>query len=57
VLESGPAGYSDLAVLPDGKILCLYEKGEKQAKGFKTAFLTLAMFNLEWLTAGKDSMK
>jgi sialidase-1 len=26
-LEPGPSGYSDLAVLPDGTILCLYEAG------------------------------
>ena len=57
VLEAGPAGYSDLAVLPNGRILCLYEKGAEDVKGFKTAFLTLATFNLEWLTAGNDSMK
>jgi sialidase-1 len=57
VLESGSAGYSDLAVLPDGQIFCLYEKGEDQGKGFKTAFLTLAKFNLEWVTAGNDSLK
>jgi sialidase-1 len=55
VLEAGPAGYSDLAVLPDGRILCLYEKGAEHATGFRTAFLTLATFNLEWLTTGIDS--
>jgi sialidase-1 len=55
VLEAGSAGYSDLAVLPDGRILCLYEKGAEHVKGFKTAFLTLATFNLEWLTTGIDS--
>jgi len=26
-LDPGPSGYSDLAVLPDGTILCLYEAG------------------------------
>ena len=26
-LDPGPTGYSDLAVLPDGTILCLYEAG------------------------------
>ena len=29
VVEPGPSAYSDLAVLPDGSILCLYEGGEK----------------------------
>jgi sialidase-1 len=48
VLEPGSSGYSDLAVLQDGTILCLYET--------KTAMF-LARFNLEWLTGGKDSLK
>ena len=30
-LWTGPAAYSCLAVLPDGQILCLYERGEKHA--------------------------
>lgn len=46
-LEPGPSGYSDLAVLPDGTILCLYEQPH--------ARLTLARFSLEWLTDGADS--
>ena len=29
VLEAGPSAYSDLAVLPDGRIACLYETWEK----------------------------
>ena len=29
VLEPGPSAYSDLASLPDGTILCFYERGEK----------------------------
>ena len=31
VLHEGPSAYSDLAVLPDGTVLCLYERGEKNA--------------------------
>ena len=31
VLHEGHAAYSSLAVLPDGDILCLYEKGRKNA--------------------------
>ena len=27
VLEEGPSGYSDLGVLPDGSMLCIYECG------------------------------
>ncbi len=40
VLEPGPSAYSDLAVLPDGTILCLFEG--------KTD-IQVARFNLEWL--------
>lgn len=42
VLDSGKAAYSDLAVLPDGTVLCLYEAGES---------IACARFNLEWLIA------
>jgi len=49
-LEPGYSGYSDLAVLSDGTILCLYERGTN-----RPAYLTLARFNLEWLTDGKDT--
>ncbi|MCU1234946.1 MAG: exo-alpha-sialidase [Candidatus Solibacter sp.] len=51
-LEPGPSAYSDLAVLPDGTILCFYEAGTKTP--YDT--LTLARFNLEWLTNGQDSL-
>ena len=57
-LETGYSAYSDLAVLADGTILCLYERGRNSdsvtAKPTSYAFLTLAKFNLEWLTLGKD---
>lgn len=41
VLDAGPSAYSDLAVLVDGTILCLYE-GKSD--------IVVARFNLEWLT-------
>lgn len=41
-LEPGPSAYSDLAVLPDGTVLCLYE-GDKK--------IVAARFNLDWLEA------
>lgn len=41
-LEAGPSAYSDLAILPDGKVLCLYE-------GQRT--IDAAVFNLEWITS------
>jgi len=50
VLEPASSSYSDLSVLPDGTILCLYERGATRPE-----YLTLARFNLEWLTDGKDS--
>lgn len=53
-LEPGLSGYSDLATGADGTIYCLFERGGKQGDHFKTVALTLARFNLEWLTDGKD---
>jgi len=58
VLDAGFSAYSDLAVLPDGTLLCLYESGKpnptdpKKTKAYGA--LTLVRFNLEWLTDGKD---
>jgi sialidase-1 len=53
-LEPGPSGYSDLAVGPDGTIYCFYERGVGPQGG--TGSLTVARFNLEWLTDGADSL-
>jgi sialidase-1 len=39
-LDAGPSAYSDLAVLPDGTVLCLYESGDS---------ITCARFGLSWL--------
>ena len=50
VLWAGPAAYSSLAVLDDGTILCLYERGLKGAY----ENITLARVTLEWLADGKD---
>ncbi|MFK8114443.1 MAG: exo-alpha-sialidase [Rubripirellula sp.] len=41
-LESGPSAYSDLAVLPDGNVLCLFE-------GDKT--IACARFAIDWITS------
>ncbi|MDH4475660.1 MAG: sialidase family protein [Verrucomicrobiaceae bacterium] len=41
VLDPGKAAYSDLAVLPDGTVLCLYEADTS---------IVCARFNLEWIT-------
>ena len=54
-LEPGFSGYSDLAVTRDGTILCFYERGSTDGENvYKTGSLTVARFNLEWLTDGKD---
>jgi sialidase-1 len=45
VLNAGPSGYSSLAVLPDGSIGCLYERGEKTYRDK----ITLARFTRAWL--------
>jgi sialidase-1 len=42
VLDPGKAAYSDLAVLPDGTVLCFYERADS---------IDCARFNLEWVTA------
>jgi sialidase-1 len=41
VLDPGKAAYSDLAVMPDGTVLCLYEADTS---------IDCARFNLEWMT-------
>ena len=55
VLEPGRSAYSDLAVLTDGTILCLYERGFMEDHKFNTRYMTIARFNLEWLTKGTTS--
>jgi sialidase-1 len=45
VLHAGPAAYSALAVLPGGRIGCLYERGAKSAY----ERVTFARFGLDWL--------
>ncbi len=52
-IEPGPSMYSDIAVTPAGTILCFYGRGTKP--GFAGAGLTLARFNLEWLTSGAEA--
>ena len=57
VIEPGATGYSDLAVMPDGSVLCLYEVVVPGADGKPRHDEMLARFNLEWLTEGKDTLK
>jgi len=43
-VEKGPSAYSDLAVLPDGTILCLCESANT---------IRMVRFNLEWIGEGR----
>jgi sialidase-1 len=47
VLESGNAGYSDLAVGRDGKIYCIYETNESEGWKYK---IVLKSFTINWIT-------
>jgi len=55
-LEPGPSAYSDLAVGRDGTIFCLLRAAGADGKS-PYGRLTLARFNLEWLTDGRDHLK
>jgi sialidase-1 len=62
LLQPGPSAYSDLAVLPDGTILCFYESGTPEAalkhrRPWAYSHITLARFNLAWLTSGNEPPK
>jgi len=50
VLNHGPSAYSCLAVLPDGQLGCLYERGEKNA----SETITFARCGLDWLVPTRD---
>ena len=52
-IEKGFSGYSDLSVLPEGTLLCFYERGAARNNHYATEALTLARFNREWLAAGR----
>jgi sialidase-1 len=54
-LEPGPAQYSDLAVLSDGTICCLYER-RVMLQGKSVPVVTFARLNLAWITDGKDHL-
>jgi sialidase-1 len=48
-LEPGSSAYSDLAIGPDGTLYCFYERTVTR-DGKRLPLLTLARFNLDWLT-------
>lgn len=52
LLEEGFSGYSDLAALADGTILCFYERGSTDGESiYRSGRLTVARFNEEWVRA------
>lgn len=55
VLDPRPAGYSCLAVLPDGDLACLYEAGPERYADRPGCALVFKRFSLSWLTDGRDS--
>jgi sialidase-1 len=57
VIDAGWSGYADINVGPDGSIYCLYERGGLGDDHFRTAYLTLVKFDLEWLTDGKSKLE
>jgi len=52
VLHDGPSAYSDLCIGPDMTVCCFYERGNEGCY----EKMTLARFNLEWLTDGRDRL-
>jgi hypothetical protein len=53
-IERGRCGYADIAVSSDGTILCLYERGHNTDNLLSSRLLSVARFNLERFTDGKD---
>jgi sialidase-1 len=51
ILNEGLAGYSDMAVTNDGKILCVFENGEKDY----CEKITIVQVDREWILADKDA--
>lgn len=55
-LEPGFSGYSDLAALPDGTILCFYERGSTDGQShYRTDRLTVARLSEQWIRNGRES--
>ena len=53
LLYPGPTAYSDLAVLSNNVICCLFENGRRG----RYERLTFIQFDLEWLVRGTDSLQ
>lgn len=58
VVDPGDSGYSDIAVGPDGYIYLAWENGATNGeKAFSSKYLSVARFDLAWLTDGADRGK
>ena len=61
MVYKGSSGYSNLAIAPDMSILCLYSKdivwGSISDYPGPDATVSVARFDLEWLTDGADSLQ
>ena len=60
VIDPNIAGYSDIAVTPDGMIHVLYEGGVIEGQNnnmYKNKQMSVASFDLAWLTEGKDHLE
>jgi sialidase-1 len=54
MLEARFSSYSDLAALPDGTILCFYERGSTDDKDiYRTGRLTVARVSEGWVRDGQ----
>jgi sialidase-1 len=58
VIDPGIAGYSDIAVTPDGIIHVFYEGGTISGSGshYKNTHMSVVSFDLEWLTDVNDTL-
>ncbi|HLM99672.1 MAG TPA: sialidase family protein [Bryobacteraceae bacterium] len=57
LVQKGPGAYSSMTVFPDGTIGIIFETGNSyNGRVEYCAKLTLARFNLEWLTDGTDML-
>lgn len=55
-LEAGFSGYSDLAALADGTLLCFYERGSTDGKNhYRTGRLTVARLSEQWVRDGIET--
>jgi sialidase-1 len=58
VIDPGIAGYSDIAVTPDGLVHVFYEGGSVPGTNSHTrnVHMSVVSFDLEWLTEGKERL-